>query len=133
LPITAKLALRQLQRCPLRPEAGKFLDMSGRGNIPLGACAVQVVDEFGDFLVFAFSFLRLAGFVGGVGSASRVDASAQTRGDLPATADPDELAVSLFAALQGGLIMTQAQRNPRLLKIALNHIESLAMRTPELA
>jgi TetR/AcrR family transcriptional regulator, transcriptional repressor for nem operon len=64
-------------------------------------------------------------------------AAMQDRGDLPATAVPEDLAVSLFAALQGGLIMTQAQRNPRLLEIALdtalNHIESLAQKTPELA
>ncbi|MGH3175711.1 MAG: TetR/AcrR family transcriptional regulator, partial [Streptosporangiaceae bacterium] len=42
------------------------------------------------------------------------------RGDLPAGADPDDLALATLAALQGGLLLAQVQRNPRPLEVALD-------------
>jgi TetR/AcrR family transcriptional repressor of nem operon len=54
------------------------------------------------------------------------------RGDLRPEADPEELALGLLAALQGGLLMTQAMRDTRPLEAAMNislaHIRSLAAR-----
>jgi TetR/AcrR family transcriptional regulator, transcriptional repressor for nem operon len=52
------------------------------------------------------------------------------RGDLPAAADPDDIALALLAALQGGLLLTQIQRDTKPLEVALDavlaRIESLA-------
>jgi AcrR family transcriptional regulator len=42
------------------------------------------------------------------------------RGDLPAGADPDDLALATLAALQGGLLLAQVQRDPRPLAVALD-------------
>jgi AcrR family transcriptional regulator len=42
------------------------------------------------------------------------------RGDLPASADPDDLALATLAALQGGLLLAQVQRDPRPLEVALD-------------
>jgi TetR/AcrR family transcriptional regulator, transcriptional repressor for nem operon len=41
-------------------------------------------------------------------------------GELAAGADPDELALTMMSALQGGLLMGQATRSPRPLELALN-------------
>jgi len=52
------------------------------------------------------------------------------RGELDA--DPDQLALALLAALQGGLLLTQIQRNTKPLKAALDtmltHIETRTTR-----
>jgi TetR/AcrR family transcriptional regulator, transcriptional repressor for nem operon len=56
----------------------------------------------------------------------------QDRGDLRRTADPDKLAVSLMAAVQGGSVLAQAQRDvtplDTALEVAIDHIASLAPR-----
>src|ERR1700722_4186558 len=44
----------------------------------------------------------------------------QARGRLTADADPDTLALALLAALQGGLLLTQIQRDPKPLQAALD-------------
>ena len=41
-------------------------------------------------------------------------------GELTAKADPDELALTILSALQGGLLMAQAMRTARPLELALN-------------
>ncbi|WP_232661636.1 TetR/AcrR family transcriptional regulator [Pseudonocardia sp. TRM90224] len=52
------------------------------------------------------------------------------RGELAADADPDELALALLAALQGGLLLTQLQRDLTPLRIALDTmIGQIAART----
>jgi TetR/AcrR family transcriptional regulator, transcriptional repressor for nem operon len=51
------------------------------------------------------------------------------RGDLPPDVDPDDLALATLAALQGGLLLTQIQRDTKPLEITLDtmldHIQSL--------
>jgi AcrR family transcriptional regulator len=42
------------------------------------------------------------------------------RGDLPAEVNPDDLALAVLAALQGGLLLAQVQRDPRPLAVALD-------------
>ena len=42
------------------------------------------------------------------------------RGELPVGADPDDLALATLAALQGGLLLAQVQRDPRPLAVALD-------------
>ena len=46
--------------------------------------------------------------------------SMKARGKLARRADPDELATATLAAIQGGLILTQARRDPDQLAIALD-------------
>jgi TetR/AcrR family transcriptional regulator, transcriptional repressor for nem operon len=46
--------------------------------------------------------------------------SMQTTGKLDAAADPDELATATLAAIQGGLVLTQASRDPGRLKTAVD-------------
>jgi TetR/AcrR family transcriptional regulator, transcriptional repressor for nem operon len=46
--------------------------------------------------------------------------SLQQRGKLVRTADPDELATATMAAIQGGLLLAQARRDPGQLAIALD-------------
>ena len=52
------------------------------------------------------------------------------RVDLPADTDPEQLALATLAALQGGLLMTQLERDTRPLEAALDamldRIQSLA-------
>ena len=47
-------------------------------------------------------------------------AAMHRRGDLRADADPAELATAVMTALQGGLLLTQAERSTRPLEIALD-------------
>lgn len=53
------------------------------------------------------------------------------RGELPAALDPEELALALLAALQGGLLITQIQRQTKPLEAALDamldRIETLTL------
>ena len=44
----------------------------------------------------------------------------QVRGKLARTADPDKLAAATMASIQGGLLLTQARRDPSQLAIALD-------------
>jgi hypothetical protein len=44
----------------------------------------------------------------------------QRRGDLKSSADPDELAYALLAALQGGVLLSQTLRDTAPLEAALN-------------
>jgi TetR/AcrR family transcriptional repressor of nem operon len=44
----------------------------------------------------------------------------QGRGDLPEGVNADELALALLAALQGGLLLTQIQRDTKPLEVALD-------------
>jgi hypothetical protein len=44
------------------------------------------------------------------------------RGGLPAGTDPEQLALAALAALQGGLLMTQLERDTRPLEAALDTI-----------
>ena len=44
----------------------------------------------------------------------------RARGDLPADVNPDDLALATLAALQGGLLLTQIQRETKPLEVALD-------------
>jgi len=50
----------------------------------------------------------------------------QAAGRLPAGVTPDDLAVTLLAALQGGLLLAQVQRDSRPLETAVDTILALA-------
>lgn len=53
--------------------------------------------------------------------------SMQVSGHLSAAANPDDLAVALLAALQGGLLLGQVQRSTRPLRIALDAMLAFAV------
>lgn len=44
----------------------------------------------------------------------------QSKGKLSRTADPERLATAVLAAIQGGLILTQTQRDPQQLRVVLD-------------
>ncbi|MFI5709318.1 TetR/AcrR family transcriptional regulator [Kribbella sp. NPDC051620] len=54
----------------------------------------------------------------------------QERGELRADADPEQLALAMLAAVQGGLLLSQVRRDPKPLEMAVNtmisHLRSLA-------
>lgn len=58
--------------------------------------------------------------------------SMQVHGKLDRSADPDELATAILAAIQGGLLLTQTRRDPGQLAIALDavytHLRARAVR-----
>jgi len=54
--------------------------------------------------------------------------SLHAEGKLAAGVDPDELATTLLATLQGGLLLAQVHRNTRSLETAVDTLLSLALR-----
>jgi AcrR family transcriptional regulator len=85
------------------------------GGCPIGALVPQLAE--GDEqarLALADSFARWhAHLRDGL-------VSMQSRGRLSRSADPDELASATLASIQGGLLLTQATRDPRRLAVALD-------------
>ncbi|HTZ94721.1 MAG TPA: TetR/AcrR family transcriptional regulator [Streptosporangiaceae bacterium] len=94
---------------------------AGRGGCPLGSLAGQVAEN--DAQARA---LIAAGF--GQWSAAISDglSSLQAAGYLPDGTDPDDLAVTLLAVIQGGLLLAQVQRNTGPLETAVDTLLELA-------
>ncbi len=55
--------------------------------------------------------------------------SLRTAGKLPSGIDPDDLATTLLAALEGGLLLSQAGRSPRPYETAVNTLLTLIIGT----
>jgi AcrR family transcriptional regulator len=92
-----------------------------RGGCPLGSLGGQLAetDPQARALVAA-GFERWSATIGD-GLRALHDA-----GRIPAGIDPDDLAVTLLAALQGGLLLAQVQRDTRPLQTAVDTLLSLA-------
>jgi TetR/AcrR family transcriptional repressor of nem operon len=94
---------------------------AGKGGCPLGSLAGQLAenDERARALI-------AAGF--GEWSAAITDGLRRLHaaGHLPAGTDPDDLAVTLLAVLQGGLLLAQVQRDAGLLETAVDTLLGLA-------
>jgi TetR/AcrR family transcriptional regulator, transcriptional repressor for nem operon len=90
------------------------VERSGRGGCPIGSLVGQLTEaDDGARLALAASFARWEGHLrDGL-------RSMQTRSKLDGRADPDELAMVTLATIQGGLLLTQARRDPGQLVIAL--------------
>ena len=92
-----------------------------RGGCPIGSLGSEVAENNPEArLAVASGFLRWeAAIQAGL-------ATMHARGELDA--DPEDLALAILAALQGGLLLTQIQRRVRPLEVALDtildHIES---------
>jgi TetR/AcrR family transcriptional regulator, transcriptional repressor for nem operon len=93
----------------------------GMGGCPLGSLAGQLAET--DAQARA---LIAAGF--GQWSAAISDGLRRLHdnGHLPEGTDPDDLAVTLLAALQGGLLLAQVQRDTRPLETAIDTLLELA-------
>ena len=90
-------------------------ELECRGGCPIGALGAEVAETD--------AAARLAVARGLHRWEARIRAGLGTmhaRGDLPAEVDPDDLALATLAALQGGLLLTQIQRQTRPLEVALD-------------
>ena len=86
-----------------------------RGGCPIGALGAEVAEVDAAARVAAARALRRW--------EGRIRAGLQRmheRGDLPAGTDPEQLALATLAALQGGLLMAQLERDTRPLEAALD-------------
>jgi TetR/AcrR family transcriptional repressor of nem operon len=95
-----------------------------RGGCPIGALGAEVAEnDTAARLAAARGLRRWEGRIRDGFQAMHA------RGDLPARTDPEDLALATLAALQGGLLLTQLQRETKPLEVALDaildHIQSL--------
>jgi AcrR family transcriptional regulator len=86
-----------------------------RGGCPLGTLGAEVA-EIDDVARMAVA----RGFGRWEARIRQGLRAMHARGELPASADPDDLALATLAALQGGLLLAQVQRDPRPLAVALD-------------
>jgi AcrR family transcriptional regulator len=93
----------------------------GRGGCPLGSLGGQLAETDPEARA-----LIASGFARWSSSISEGLRSLQAAGDLPAGVSSDDLAVTLLAALQGGLLLAQVQRDTRPLETAVDTILALA-------
>ena len=96
-------------------------DASGRGGCPLGSLGGQVAES--DPQARA---LIAAGFEQWSAAISDGLRALHAAGHLRADLDPDDLAITLLAAMQGGLLLAQVQRNTRPLETAVDTVLALA-------
>jgi TetR/AcrR family transcriptional repressor of nem operon len=96
-------------------------DTGGQGGCPLGSLGGQLAEADPEArALIADGFAR---WLAAIGEGLR---SGQAAGRLPAGISPDDLAVTLLAALQGGLLLAQVQRDTRPLETAVDTILALA-------
>ncbi len=94
---------------------------SGRGGCPLGSLGGQLAES--DPQARA---LVAAGFEQWSAAISDGLRALHAAGHLRAGLDPDDLAVTLLAAVQGGLLLAQVQRDTRPLETAVDTVLALA-------
>jgi TetR/AcrR family transcriptional regulator, transcriptional repressor for nem operon len=86
-----------------------------RGGCPIGALGAEVAEADAAARLAAARGLRR--WEGRIHDGLR---AMHARGDLPAAADPEDLALATLVALQGGLLLTQLQRDTRPLEVTLD-------------
>jgi AcrR family transcriptional regulator len=95
---------------------------SGQGGCPLGSLGGQLAETD------PTARDQIAGGFGRWSDALRDGLrDLQAAGQLKPGLDPDELAVTLLASLQGGLLLAQVQRDARALEITLDTFLSLVL------
>jgi TetR/AcrR family transcriptional regulator, transcriptional repressor for nem operon len=97
---------------------------SGKGGCPLGSLGSQLAESDPQART-----LVAAGFGRWSTAISDGLRTLQIAGHLPAGINPDDLAVTLLAALQGGLLLAQVQRDTGPLQTALDTLLALASAT----
>jgi TetR/AcrR family transcriptional regulator, transcriptional repressor for nem operon len=95
----------------------------GRGGCPLGSLAGQLAET--DPRARAQIAAGFEQWSAAIGDGLR---NLHAAGHLPAGTDPDDLAVTLLAALQGGLLLAQVQHDTRPLETAVDTLLALAAR-----
>jgi TetR/AcrR family transcriptional regulator, transcriptional repressor for nem operon len=95
----------------------------GRGGCPLGSLAGQLAET--DPRARAQIAAGFEQWSAAIGDGLR---DLHAAGYLPAGTDPDDLAVTLLAALQGGLLLAQVQHDTRPLETAVDTLLALAAR-----
>jgi TetR/AcrR family transcriptional repressor of nem operon len=93
----------------------------GKGGCPLGSLGGQLAET--DPEARALIAAGFARWSSAIGDGLR---TMQAAGRLPGGVSPDDLAVTLLAALQGGLLLAQVQRDSRPLETAIDTILALA-------
>jgi TetR/AcrR family transcriptional repressor of nem operon len=94
--------------------------MNGKGGCPLGSLAGQLAETDPDARA-----LIAAGFWQWSAAISDSLRRLQAAGRLPAGIDADDFAITLLAALQGGLMLAQVQRDTRALQTAVDTLLAL--------
>jgi TetR/AcrR family transcriptional repressor of nem operon len=97
----------------------------GKGGCPLGSLGGQLAETDPEARA-----LIAAGFARWSAAIRDGLRALQAAGQLPASTSPDGLAVTLLAALQGGLLLAQVQRDTRPLETAIDTILALAAMQP---
>ncbi|MET0493465.1 MAG: TetR/AcrR family transcriptional regulator [Actinoplanes sp.] len=92
-----------------------------RGGCPLGSLGSQLAET--DSEARALVATGFGRWSDAIGAGLR---NLHAAGQLPAGIDPDDLAVTLLAALQGGLLLAQVERDTRPLETAVDTILALA-------
>jgi TetR/AcrR family transcriptional regulator, transcriptional repressor for nem operon len=93
-----------------------------KGGCPLGSLGGQLAESDPE----ARSLIA-AGFERWAAAISEGLRSLQADGQLPSDIDPDDLAVTLLATLQGGLLLAQVQRSTRPFETAVDTLLALAI------
>ncbi|HEV3312930.1 MAG TPA: TetR/AcrR family transcriptional regulator [Chloroflexota bacterium] len=92
------------------------------GGCPLGSLGGQLAESDPEArALIAAAFDRWAAVIG---EALR---SLDADGQLPSDIDPDDLATTLLATIQGGLLLAQVQRSTRPFETAVNTVLALAI------
>jgi TetR/AcrR family transcriptional repressor of nem operon len=99
-------------------DAAKSAD--GMGGCPLGSLGGQLAES--DPQARALIAAGFERWSDAIGEGLR---SLHAAGHLPTEISPDDLAVTLLAALQGGLLLAQVQRNTRPLETAVDTLLAL--------
>ena len=93
-----------------------------KGGCPLGSLAGQLAESDPEArALIAVGFDQWAAIIGDALKSLRAD------GNLPSDIDPDDLATTLLATLQGGLLLAQVQRSTRPFETAVNTLLALAI------
>ena len=95
----------------------------GKGGCPLGSLAGQLAET--DPQARAQIAMGFEQWSAAIGDGLR---NLHAAGHLPAGTDPDDLAVTLLAAIQGGLLLAQVQHDTRPLETAVDTLLALAAR-----
>ncbi|WP_313546544.1 TetR/AcrR family transcriptional regulator [Leifsonia aquatica] len=94
----------------------------GKGGCPLGSLVGQLAESDPE------ARARIAtGFDQWAATISEGLRSIHADGKLPSGIDPDDLATTFLAALEGGLLLAQAERNPRPYETAVNTLLALTI------
>jgi TetR/AcrR family transcriptional regulator, transcriptional repressor for nem operon len=99
----------------------QVMSSKGKGGCPLGSLAGQLAEN--DARARA---LIAAGFGQWSAAISEGLRDLQAAGHLPDGTDPDDLAVTLLAVIQGGLLLAQVERDSRPLETAVDTLLELA-------